>query len=489
MTRGKMKSSKIDNLRDIDQYVHTDKERVNNPPAGLANKDINEYEKKKTYAYDPHIDPSLQWAGKAEHTSFEVPSVSLHVHERIDPTTILNAVRVDKEEEEVQLSLFDTPKQRLSLKETLEFYKHKNNWSNRLITGDSLLVMNSLIEKEGMAEQVQMVYFDPPYGIKYGSNFQAFVNKRNVKDGKDEDLTQEPEMIKAFRDTWELGIHSYLTYLRDRLLLARELLNESGSVFVQISDENVHLVRVLLDEIFGKDNFVSLIPFRKKTMPFGAKLLERMNDYLILYAKDIKKLKFRTLFIEQKIEGLPNWTWVELPDGEVRKLSKEEHKNHSLLPKGSKIFRAVLPRPSGYSKSMDYPVKFNGKLYYPPKNGCWVTTEDGMKRLIEVNRIFAAGENLYYKLYYEDYPVTPLTSLWSDMSGPKDISYIVQTLDTVIQRCILMTTDPGDLVLDITCGSGTTAYVAEQWGRRWVTCDTSRVAITLAKQRPYDGYF
>jgi len=473
----------------IEQYNHKGKERLNNPPVGLVTSETDKETGKKTYAYDPHLDPQLMWAGKAGRTSFEVPTVSLHVHERIDPRSIIEAVRKRNGKDYEQASFFNLMEENPPLREAIEFYKHKHGWSNRLIAGDSLLVMNSLIEKEGLAGQVQMAYIDPPYGIKYGSNFQPFVNKRDVKDGKDEDLTAEPEMVKAFRDTWEMGIHSYLTYLRDRLLLARDLLSESGSIFVQIGDENVHLVRVLMDEVFGTEHFVSIIPFRKKTMPFGAKLLERMNDYLIFYSKCKDKIKFRALFQKQKIEGLPNWTWVEMTDGTIRKLTDDEHRDHSILPHGSRVFRAVLPRPSGYSESMDYIVEFQGKEYRPPKNGCWVTPKEGMAALIMADRIFAAGGNLYYKLYYEDFPVTPLTSLWSDMSGPKDIIYTVQTLDTVIERCLLMSTDPGDLVFDPTCGSGTTAYVAEQWGRRWITCDTSRVAITLAKQRLMTGLY
>ncbi len=239
--------------RNISQYDHRDKDRINNPHVGLVNEktDPDYGQVKKSYHYDPHLDPQLQWAGKAEHTSFEVPTVSLHVHERIDPKTIIESARAEKDTDG-QLSLFQEEKK--PLREAIEFYKHREGWSNRLIAGDSLLVMNSMLEKEGLGGKVQMIYFDPPYGIKYGSNFQPFVDKRDVKDGKDEDLTQEPEMIKAFRDTWELGIHSYLTYLRDRLLLARELLHESGSVFVQISDENVHHVREIMDEVFGKGN-------------------------------------------------------------------------------------------------------------------------------------------------------------------------------------------------------------------------------------------
>ena len=251
--------------KDIEQYDYPNKKRLNNPPVGLVSEDTEPYEHtRKTYEYDPHLDPQLQWAGKAEHTSFKVPTLSLHVHERIDPKTIIDTVQ--KEETGYkQTSLFESEKK--PLREAIEFYKHKEGWSNRMIAGDSLLVMNSLLEKEGMADKVQMIYIDPPYGIKYGSNFQPFVNKRDVKDRKDEDLTAEPEMIKAFRDTWELGIHSYLTYLRDRLLLARELLHESGSVFVQISDENVHLVRNLMDEVLGVGNFISQVVFQ--TIPYA----------------------------------------------------------------------------------------------------------------------------------------------------------------------------------------------------------------------------
>ncbi len=315
--------------KEIEQYDHKDKERLNNPPVGLVDAhNDNGGLKKKKYEYDPHFDPSLQWAGKTEHTSFEVPTVSLHVHERIDPRKIIETVR--KEEETYQPSLFDEQKKKYG-REAIEFYKHKENWSNRLVAGDSLLVMNSLLEKEGMSGKVQMVYFDPPYGIKYGSNFQPFVNKRDVKDGKDEDLTAEPEMIKAFRDTWELGIHSYLTYLRDRLLLAKELLNETGSIFVQISDENVHLVRNLLDEVFGVENFVSLIPFRKKTMPMGTKLLEQMADYILWYSKDKLNVKYNQLYVYKSVEGDSNWRFIETEDKKVCEIPQEQINNHKIL--------------------------------------------------------------------------------------------------------------------------------------------------------------
>ena len=275
-------------------------ERLNNPPVGLVSPDTDRDGGRKTYAFDSHLDPQLQWSGKAEHTSFEVPTVSLHVHERIDPRTIVETVRKrNGAEAQVQGSLFDLPEENPPLRNAIEFYRHRHNWSNRLVAGDSLLVMNSLLQKEGMGGKVQMVYFDPPYGIRYGSNFQPFVDRREVRDGRDEDLTQEPETIKAFRDTWELGIHSYLSYLRDRLLLARELLAESGSCFVQIGDENLHTVRCVTDEIFGPENFVSLIPFNKTT-GFSSVRLANVTDYLLWYARDKDKVKFRQLYREKQ---------------------------------------------------------------------------------------------------------------------------------------------------------------------------------------------
>src|SRR3990167_1436304 len=275
----------------LEQYEHKGKRRLNNPPVGLVNPQTDQDAPKKKYKYDPHLDPQLIWSGKAEHTSFQVPTVSLHVHERIDACTIIDAVK-KKNGDGKQQSLFSFMDENLPLREAVEFYKHKHNWSNRMIAGDSLFVMNSLLEKEGMSDKVQMVYMDPPYGIKYGSNFQPFVNKRDVKDGKDEDLTSEPEMIKAFRDTWELGIHSYLIYIRDRLLLAKKLLHESGSVFVQIGDANIHLIRNVLDEVFGAENFFSIITF-KKTLPLGSSGLAGISDYLLWYARDVKKIKYR----------------------------------------------------------------------------------------------------------------------------------------------------------------------------------------------------
>ncbi len=479
--------------RPIESYQHADKERVNNPPVGLVTPDTDPDGGPRTYAYDPHLDPQLHWAGKAEHTSFEVPTVSLHVHERIDPRTIVEAVRRQPDPDTpMQLSLFQTPQENPPIRQAIEFYRHKHGWSNRLVAGDSLLVMNSLLEKEGLGGQVQMIYIDPPYGIKYGSNFQPFVNKRSVRDGKDEDLTAEPEQIRAFRDTWELGIHSYLSYLRDRLLLARELLHESGSVFVQISDENVHLVRNLMDEVFGVGSFVCQIVFRKKLMPLGAKTLETMSDYLLWYAKDRQQLKYRQLFYRTTPDPSARWTGVELEDGTRRHLTAEERRSASLVPKGAKIFATVPQIAPSYSEKSVYPFEFEGRVYHPPRGACWVTTKEKMELLAEAGRLMVESDHPRYIMYHDDFPYSKITNPWKDTPPAQGKSYVVQTSPLVVARCLIMTTDPGDLVFDPTCGGGTTAFVAERWGRRWITCDTSRVALTLAKQRlmtaVYDYY-
>ncbi|MDK2888414.1 MAG: adenine-specific DNA-methyltransferase [Thermoanaerobacter sp.] len=481
------------NEQEIDQYVHPDKKRVNNPPVGLVTPETDKDAPKRKYQYDPHLDPQLVWAGKAERSSFEVDTVSLHVHERIDPLTIISHVCKPKYQQEgyQQLSLFEKPENYLPLREAIDFYKHEQDWTNRLIAGDSLLVMNSLLEKEGMAGKVQMVYIDPPYGVKYGSNFQPFVNKRDVKDGKDEDLTAEPEMIRAFRDTWELGIHSYLSYLRDRLLLVKELLNESGSCFVQIGNENVHLVRCLMDEVFGKENFISEIIFLK-TSSQTSKLLPPTNDYIIWYAKDIKSVKYHQLFKEREQDYLDAaYNYLELDDGKVLKLSKEQLRDDKLISQGRRFRIDNLTSQSGPGDVPETRFSWHGKIYRL-KSGSWKTSIEGLKRLAEANRIWFLENTMYYKRYIDDFPIQPINNIWDDttISGyTSDKIYVVQTLPKVIERCLLMTTDPGDLVFDPTCGSGTTAYVAEQWGRRWITCDTSRVAIALAKQRLMTAVF
>lgn len=306
--------------RAVEQYEHKGKQRKNNPPVGLVDEKTDPVETRKTYAYDPHLDPTLVWAGKAERTSFEIPNVSLHVHERIDPRGIIEAVRKKNGGNFEQLSLFSSEAENPPLREAIEFYKHAHNWSNRLIAGDSLLVMNSLLEKEGLGGQVQMIYVDPPYGIRYGSNFQPFVNKRDVKDGKDEDLTAEPEMVKAFRDTWELDLHSYLSYLRDRLLLAHNLLHESGSVFVQIGDENVHHVREILDDVFGAKNFCAQVNYRSMTA-LGQSGMASVYDYVLWYAKDISKRKFRPIFVKKPMEEEPEYCFLDEGDGKYQKLN------------------------------------------------------------------------------------------------------------------------------------------------------------------------
>ncbi len=481
----------------IESYEHRDKERVNNPPVGLVTPETDGDSGSKTYSYDPHLDPQLQWAGKAEHTSFEVPTVSLHVHERIDPRTIIEAVRKSNgSNAPSQGSLWELPEENPPVRDAIEFYKHSQNWTNRLVSGDSLLVMNSLLEKEGMAGKVQMIYIDPPYGIRYGSNFQPFVNRRNVRDRRDADLTQEPEQIRAFRDTWELGTHSYLSYLRDRLLLARELLTEAGSVFVQISDENVHLVRSVMDEVFGVDNFIALIPYRTKTMPFGTSFLEQMSDFVIWYAKNKYDqqgrplTKYRKLYRKMNYGPGSGFNWCRLADGTDRRLS-DVIREFGKIPEGARIFTSKSLEPSGPMQAGMFNYTYRGVTYRHPRNG-YATTREGMDRLALAGRLTPSGNLVRYILFADDKGWADLTAPWDDTSGADGKVFAVQTNTQVITRCMLMATDPGDIVFDPTCGGGTTAYVAERWGRRWITCDTSRVAVTLARQRlmtaVYDYY-
>ena len=520
-------------------YRYDDK-RTNNPHVGMVDTYSDGVEAQKTWQYDPHIDPALnfdssrstvenliddalasgdknrmqaaleqlkrmqspylEWAGKAERTSFAVDTVSLHVHERIDPATILAAVQKKIKDSQgkasaaIQPDLFHAPFENLPLRDAIDFYKHDRDWANRLIAGDSLLVMNSLLQKEGMAGQVQMIYIDPPYGIKYGSNFQPFVNKRDVKDRSDEDLTQEPEMIKAFRDTWELGIHSYLTYLRDRLLLAKELLHESGSVFVQISDENLHHVRELMDEVFGNENFCSLISFETTTGQ-TSQLLAQTNDFILWYSRNKLTCKYRPMY-KPKLpgeEGGTGYRFVQTVSGNEKQFSSTLLDGERLFMKGDATSQRQ-GRPSGEGTAMHFAVECGGKLFEPRGGRGWSTTKEGIMRLNKANRLMPNGINLAYRRFLDDSPVIEHGTSWRDTGSGfmADKTYVVQTNQKVIERCLLMTTDPGDLVLDPTCGSGTTAFVAEKWGRRWITCDTSRVSVTLAKQRlmtaSYDYY-
>jgi adenine-specific DNA-methyltransferase len=438
---------------------------------------------------DRSLDPQLVWKGKDEQDAkpLEVPAVPIHVQEKIHPQAIIEAVKAWAQQGKPVADLFADFNGLDDFAKKLEFYQHDQHWTNRLILGDSLLVMASLAEKERLRGQVQCIYFDPPYGIKFGSNWQVSTRKRHVNDAKAEDLTRQPEQIKAFRDTWELGIHSYLSYMRDRLVAARNLLTESGSIFVQIGDENVHLVRSLTDEVFGAQNFVSLISFRT-TSSLGGDYLGKSCDYLIWYAKDIALLKYRQLFkprgMEDDVGG--RFTRVELADGTRRVLSTEERNNISQLPTGAKIYRHDnLTSQSGTEKSQ-FPITFDLHTFRPGR-GYWKTNEKGILKLANSNRLAAPTANsLTYVRFLDDFPLSTFSNVWTDTQTGAftDLKvYVVQTNVKVIERCILMTTDPGDLVLDPTSGSGTTAYVAEQWGRRWITIDTSRVALALARTR------
>lgn len=469
-----MPRKKANKKIEVKTYDHKGAKRKNIPPVGLVSSATDKLDGRTKYTHDPHIDPYLSWAGKREGTEFEVQNVSLHIHERIDPKRIIKSF-LKKDTEPKQFSLFEQPDNEPPLNKAIEFYKHEQDWTNRLIAGDSLLVMNSLLNKEGMAGKVQMIYIDPPYGIKYNSNFQPFINQTQVKD-RDEDIPAEPEMIQAFRDTWELGIHSYLTHLRDRLLLAKELLHESGSVFVQISDENLHHVTEIMSEIFGPENYVKTITYITKRMPLGEKYLEGICDYIVWFAKNKKEVKYNKLFKDKDPAG---YNYAELKNGEIISLSGK----NAEIPQGSRLFSSLSMLSSGRTESCIFEFEYERKKFFPSGGRSWKTNLEGMKRLAKMKRLFAPANALRYKLFHDDYPVAEITNVWTDTQGESNKIYAVQTNNKVIERCILIATNPGDLVFDPTCGSGTTAFVAEKWGRRWITCDTSRVAVTLAKQR------
>ncbi|CAD5984715.1 site-specific DNA-methyltransferase [Planktothrix agardhii] len=425
--------------------------------------------------------PFLNWTGKAERLSFDVLSLPLFVHERLSTRAIIETLKSHKKggHQLSLLNLFSDPQWSIT-DQILKAYEYQDKWVNRMILGDSQVVMNSLLQYEGMGGKVQMIYIDPPYGVKFGSNFQPFVRKRDVKHNDDEDFTREPEMVQAYRDTWELGLHSYLTYLRDRLLLARELLTDSGSVFVQISDENVHHVRELMDEVFGKDNFVAEIVF-VKTTGLTSKFLSSQYDFLIWYGKDKEQTKYNQLFVEKSLDSgtANNYTWLELSNGERRGMTKEEKSDPSKIPAGAKIYK---PNDITSQGNPVFSFEYNNKTYAKS----WKTSLKGLQNLAKLNRLHLTTNSIQYVRYLDDFPCISITQLWSDTATGSFTDakiYVVQTGTKAIQRCLLMTTDPGDLVLDITCGSGTTAYVAEQWGRRWITCDVSRVPLALARQR------
>jgi adenine-specific DNA-methyltransferase len=476
------KSSTIESIR------HKDK-RANIPTEELRDFMVDDELAPKTmlYSRDPSLDPQLVWKGKDEQDreDLSVPVVPIYIQEKIHPQAIIDALPRMERASDRQLNLFaDFNGGPPDFEQKVDFYHHEQNWSNRMILGDSLLVMTSLAEKEGLRGKVQTIYIDPPYGIKFGSNWQVSTRKHDVGD-KAEDATRQPEQIRAFRDTWKIGIHSYLSYLRERLVLARDLLTESGSVFVQIGDENVHLVRNVLDEVYGSENFVAIIRFRKKTMPLGGNFLERMGDFIVWYSKDIEaaKSKYRQLLLKQSYEEDFHWNNFEMPDGCRIKLTEAQKQKGQEIPKNSKRFRLVSLWPASFNSNAVFPVKLRGKEWWPADGQCWPTSPEGMQKLIWANQIEPEGNYLRKVLYLDGAEYSKLTTDWTDTIGARDKNYVVETSAKVIERCLLMTTDPGDLILDPTCGSGTTAYVAEQWGRRWITCDTSRVALALARTR------
>jgi len=478
----------------ISSHTHADT-RPNIPTEELRDFIAEDEKKPKTVLYprDPSLDPQLVWKGKDEQDAQDlaVPAVPVYIQEHIKPQAIVELVRAEAGKGQPSQPMLFADFNGLPFEDRVDFYHHDQHWSNRMILGDSLLVMTSLAEKEGLKGKVQTIYLDPPYGIKFGSNWQVSTRKNDVTDGKSEDATRQPEQIKAFRDTWQLGIHSYLSYLRDRLVVGRELLTESGSIFVQIGDENVHLVRSVLDEVFGSENFIALIRFRKKTMPLGGKFLERMGDFLIWYSKDIEaaESKYRQIKVKQDFSEDFHWNNYELPDVTRVKLTQAEIDSGVKPPVGAKQFRLVSLWPASFDPKAVFPVSFRGRDWLPPNGQCYPTSPENMQRLINADQIETEGNYLRKVLYSEGADYAKLTTDWSDTIGARDQQYVVETSTEVVKRCVLMTTDPGDLVLDPTCGSGTSAYVAEQWGRRWITIDTSRVAIALARTRLMAGRY
>lgn len=480
--------------KSIEAFTH-EESRVNIPTEELSAFVREDEETPSTMLYprDASLDPQLVWKGKDEQDrdDLAVPVAPIYIQEKIHPQAIIDDLRKRSRTGGVgeaaalydQIDFFADFNGIEEFSDRIDFYQHEQHWSNRMILGDSLYVMTSLAEKEGLKGKVQTIYLDPPYGIKFGSNWQVSTRKRDVKDGSATDATRQPEQVRAFRDTWKLGIHSYLSYLRDRLTVARELLTESGSLFVQIGDENVHLVRSVLDEVFGSENFVSLISFAKTT-GFSGLFLSNVSDYIVWYSKNLTSMKYRQLH-KPKEAGEAGATAYR-PIGELP-VDQDFWKDRppGLLATSDQLTSQGAP-------AGDATFTFHNRRFHPPAGLHWKTTTQGMARLASAGRVFLVGNTLRYLRLFNDFPVYPITSTWTDtgIAGfTADRTYVVQTLPKVIERCILMTTDPGDLVLDPTCGSGTTAYVAEQWGRRWITIDTSRVALALARTRLMAGRF
>ncbi len=472
----------------VETLRHQDASRKNIPTAEyqavMAEDDRNPirvaYERRNR-----DLDPQLVWRGKdaQDWSDLVVQAPPLFIQEKVHPKVLIDDLRQRSKEAEqdnaAQADLFADFNGLPSADAQTEFYQHDANWSNRMILGDSLQVMASLAEREGLRGKVQCIYIDPPYGIKFNSNFQWSTTSRDVRDGNAQHITREPEQVKAFRDTWRDGIHSYLTYLRDRLMVARDLLTESGSVFVQIGDENVHRVRAVMDEVFGAENFVRQIVFAK-TGSMVSNELGRTSDYLLWYSKDKNQTKYRQLFEKKEPDNFYNL--IEMENGSLKRITVEE-RDLRYSP-NSRVFRLVSLESTGRSNT-DTPFEFEGQIYRPSHNSHWkLRYPEGMNSLRKSGRIVKTGKKIRWKYFIDDYPLKVMSEIWSDTAGfSQDQIYVVETRTKIVERCILMATDPGDLVLDPTCGSGTTAYVAEQWGRRWITIDTSRVALALARAR------
>jgi len=487
--------AKKSTTKTVETLKHDADKRKNIPTAEFQSvlKPDEQKPVEKRYPRNTDLDPQLVWRGKDEQdwSDLVVHAPPLYIQEKVHPKVLIDdLLRRTKEsrtqEPGHQSDLFADFNGMPEGADKTDFYQHDQNWSNRMILGDSLQVMASLAEREGLRGKVQCIYVDPPYGIKFNSNFQWSTTSRDVKDGKADHITREPEQVKAFRDTWRDGIHSYLTYLRDRLTVARDLLTESGSIFVQISDENLHRVRALMDEVFGENNFAALIYFLKTTGK-GSRFLDPSGDYVVWYAKNAEVSKVHPLFAfrsEQTLEEQYNMATVE--GCTYRRLSKDELRNPSSIPETDKRFMPSSIYSDSGGQTTNFIYQHNGERFEPLRGYFWRTTQGGLDRLSKASRLCVVGKYVRYRMYGDDYPIVRITNYWDDVRaggfGEAKI-YVVQTTTDVIQRCILMTTDPGDLVLDPTCGSGTTATVAEQWGRRWITIDTSRVALTLARAR------
>lgn len=474
--------------KQVESYSHSESKRKNIPTEQLQSFVPDETQQPVTVEYqrrNPDLDPQLIWKGKYDGGDvLSIGAKPLYIQEKIHPKAIIENLRKTSMESTDAPSLFEDTFGMPPEVDRMDFYKHDQNWTNRMILGDSLQVMASLANREGLRDRIQTIYIDPPYGIKFNSNFQWSTTSNNVTDGKADNMTREPEMVKAYRDTWRDGIHSYLSYIRDRLILCRDLLANSGSIFIQISGKNVHRIRCVLDEVFGEDNFVSQITYAT-TSGFTSSSLSRDGDCILWYAKDIENMKYNPLYMKRNVlQDDIKYSNVECGD-ETRPITDVERFNPKLLPVGCRVYRSGDSTSQGSSSKAE-PYIFQGKTFNPPSGRHWTAGTQGLKRLELSNRLVITGNSLSIKRYADDNNLQKYTSHWGDTSSgsmPSAKIYVVQTSTAVISRCMLMTTDPGDLVLDPTCGSGTTAYVAEYWGRRWITIDTSRVALALARSR------